>query len=177
MKHSSRTVATRAALLTLATTLAACGGGGGGSTTPTPVTTQPAARSEITVTISPDSPVATPSGNRDFPWRVDWTVVLRESAGLGGNVNHVDVGFVNSFGFETKGALNYGADEIVRRAGTNHIVARGELRIPLSMLYRADGFGGRTILLKNAVDFTDDRGNHVVLGASANVLLHDGVRH
>ena len=169
MKHSSRAVV---AILT-AVLLPACGGGGGGTTSPTPVTTQPAARAEVQVTISPDSPVAKASGDRQYPWKVDWTVVLRETAGLGGNVNHVDVSFVNNFGFETKGVLNYGADEVVRAAGTNHIAARGELRIPLSMLYRADGVGGRTILLKNAVDFTDDRGNHMVLGASANVLTHD----
>jgi hypothetical protein len=158
-------------------TLPACGGGGGGTTTPTPVTTMPAppARAELIVSISPDSPVAQPSGDRTYPWTVEWIVVLRETAGLGGNVNKVDVGFVNSFGFETKSALNYGATEIKRRAGTNHLAARGELHIPLAMIYRADGFGGRTIRLKNAIDFTDDRGNRQVLGASANVLLHDGV--
>ncbi|MCQ7029866.1 hypothetical protein MRO55_25510, partial [Escherichia coli] len=86
-------------------------------------------------------------------------LVLRETAGLGGNVNYVDVSFVNSFGFETRSALNYSANEVIRRAGTNHIDARGELRIPLAMVYSADGFGQRTITLKNAISFTDDRGN------------------
>lgn len=158
--------------------LGACGGGGG-STTPTPVSTPtppPATRAELDVAISPESPVATPSGNREFPWRVEWTVVLREVAGLGGNVNYIDVGFVNSFGFETRSALNYSANEIIRRAGTNHVNARAELRIPMSMVYRADGFGGRTILLKNAINFTDDRGNTQNLGVSANVLLNDAAR-
>ena len=41
-----------------------------------------------------------------------------------------DVGFVNSFGFETPNALNYGADTIIRRAGSNHLSARGDLSIP-----------------------------------------------
>ena len=63
--------------------------------------------------------------------RSQGNMVLRESAGLGGNVNYIDVGFVNSFGFETRGALNYGPDEIIRRAGTNHLTARGELRVGL----------------------------------------------
>jgi hypothetical protein len=158
--------------------LPACGGGGGSPTGPTPVTPTPApaTRAEVSVSISPESPVATPSGNGTYPWRVEWNVFLRETAGLGGNVNYIDVGFVNSFGFETRGALNYGADEIIARAGSNHLTARGELRVPMSMVYRADGFGGRTILLKNAINFTDDRGNTQTLGASAHVLLEDWAR-
>lgn len=169
---------TPVALFLAVLALPACGGGGGSTTGPTPVTPTPApaTRAEVSVSISPEHPVATPTGDRNYPWRVEWTVVLRESAGLGGNVNYIDVSFVNNFGFETKGALNYGADEIIRRAGTNHLNARGELRVPMSMLYRADGFGGRTILLKNAVNFTDDRGNTQTLGTSANVLLEDWIR-
>lgn len=150
---------------------AGCGGGGGGTpsapSTPAPT---PATRAAVTVSLNPTSPVAQPNADRNYPWRVDWTVVLRETAGLGGNVNYVDVGFVNSFGFETPSALNYGADVIIRRAGRNHLDARGELQIPLSMVYRADGFGGRTITLKNAVSFTDDRGNHMMLGTTATVV-------
>jgi len=130
----------------------------------------------VAVGITPTSPVVQPTGDSTYPWRVDWTVVLRETAGLGGNVNYVDVAFVNSFGFETPGALNYGADEIIRRAGRNHLDPRGELQIPLSMRYRADGLGGRTITLKNAVSFTDDRGNKMMLGATAIVVSVNSVR-
>jgi hypothetical protein len=85
------------------------------------------------------------------------TLVLRETAGLGGNVNYV----------------NYGADTIIRRAGTNHLTPLGELRIPLSMIYSADGFGQRTITLKNAVSFTDDRGNATMIGVNASVVSHE----
>jgi hypothetical protein len=77
---------------------------------------------------------------------------------------------VNSFGFETPTALNYGADTIIRRAGTNHLTAKGELRIPLSMIYSADGFGQRTITLKNAISFGDDLGNAMMLGVTASVV-------
>jgi hypothetical protein len=153
-----------------------CGGGGGGSSAPTNVPPPPpvATRAEVSLEITPASPVARPTGDAAYPWRVDWTLNVRETAGLGGNVNFVDVSFVNSFGFEVPRALNYGASEIIDRAGTNHVRARGELQIPLSMLYRADGFGGRTITLKNAVSFTDDRGNAMTLGATATVVSVDG---
>lgn len=157
---------------------ASCGGGGGGTpAAPSAPAPPPAAtRAVVEVDITPSTPVAQPTGDGTFPWRVQWTVVLRETAGLGGNVNFVDVSFVNSFGFETPGALNYGANEISQRAGTNHLAARGQLQIPLGMTYRADGFGGRTITLKNAVSFTDDRGNNMMLGATATVVSKDVVR-
>jgi hypothetical protein len=157
--------------------LGACGGGRGGTpTTPSTPAPTPATRAEVALSIAPTSPVAKPSADRTYPWQVDWTLVLKETAGLGGNVNYVDVGFVNNFGFETPSNLNYGADEIIRRAGRNHLDPRGELQIPLSMIYRADGFGGRTITLKNAVSFTDDHGNHVMMGATANVVSVNVVR-
>ena len=157
--------------------LAGCGGGDGGSNAPTaPTPAPPATQAVVTVEITPTSPVAQPTGDPTYPWRVDWTVVLRETAGLGGNVNFVNVGFVNSFGFEAPGVLNYGSTEVVDRAGTNHLAARGQLQIPLSMVYRADGFGGRTITLKNTVNFTDDRGHTMMLGATAMVVSVDVVR-
>lgn len=155
--------------------LAGCGGGGSSSAPTAPVATPPpvASRAEVTLTVSPPTLVAVANNDRTYPWRVDWTLILRETAGLSGNVNYVNVGFVNSFGFETPSALNYSADTIIRRAGTNHLDARGELRIPLSMIYSADGFGQRTITLKQAVSFTDDRGNANMLGVTASVVSHE----
>lgn len=152
-----------------------CGSDSPSAPAPAPTPT-PAARAEVVVTVSPVSPVAQPTGDARLPWRVEWTLVLRETAGLGGHLNFVDVSFVNSFGFETPSALNYGANEIVQRAGTNRLNARGELRVPLGMVYRADGFGGRSITLKNAANFTDDRGNTVMLGATATVVYEDITR-
>ena len=156
--------------------IAGCGGGGSTSAPSAPIATPTpqATRAEVTLTVSPPTLVAKPNNDRTYPWLVEWTLVLRETAGLGGNVNYVNVGFVNSFGFETPSALNYGASQIIQRAGTNHVGARGQLQIPLSMVYRADGFGGRTITLKNALSFTDDRGNAMTLGATATVVSVPG---
>jgi len=41
------------------------------------------------------------------------------------------------------------------------------------MIYSADGFGQRTITLKNAISFTNDRSNPTMLGATASVVLHE----
>ena len=164
--------------MAVASLLAGCGGGGGStpSAPAAPPAPPPAARAVLTVDITPTSPVAQPSGEPAFPWRVTWTIALRETAGLGANVNFVDVSFVNSFGFETPGALNIGASQITQLAGTNHIPARGQLLIPLGITYRADGFGGRSITLKNAISITDDRGNNMNLGATATVVSRESVR-
>jgi len=132
--------------------------------------TTPRRRLRSSAPLPPSSRAGWAGYDRTYPWRVDWTLVLRETAGVGGNVNYVSVGFVNSFGFETPTALNYGADTIIRRAGTNHLAAKGELRIPLSMIYSADGFGQRTITLKNAISFGDDLGNAMMLGVTAGVV-------
>jgi len=86
--------------------LGACGGGGGTPSAPSTPAPTPASRAEVTVSIAPASPVAQPSNDRTYPWRVEWTLVLKETAGLGGNVNYVDVSFVNNFGFETPGNLD-----------------------------------------------------------------------
>jgi hypothetical protein len=164
---------TRAALGGVCAVLLAGCGGGRSPTAPAATPTPIATRAEVTITVSPPTLGAKPNNDRTYPWLVEWTLVLHETAGLGGNVNYVNVGFVNSFGFETPSALNYGADTITRRAGTNHLAAGGELRIPLGMIYSADGFGQRTITLKNAVSFTDDRGNATMLGATAGVVSHE----
>ena len=156
----------------------ACGGGSSPSA-PTAVSTPRPTRSEVAVTFSPVSPVATPnttSTSDTWPWRVDYTIVLKESNGLGGNVNYVNTSFTNTFGFSTRTDLNYGADRIIAAAGTNHLTGGGELRIPLSMVYSADGFGGRAMTLKVAINFTDDLGSVTSLGGQANVVSVDQIR-
>jgi hypothetical protein len=90
--------------------LATVGCGGGSTSAPSAPPTPVPTRAEVTVTVSPPTLVAQVNNDRTYPWRVDWTLVLRETAGVGGNVNDVSVGSVNSFRFETPTGLNYGAD-------------------------------------------------------------------
>ncbi len=51
--------------------LGACGGGGGTPTTPSTPAPTPAARAEVSVGITPTSPVAKPTADRTYPWQVD----------------------------------------------------------------------------------------------------------
>jgi hypothetical protein len=72
--------------LARALVFAGCGGGGGGTPaapgTPPPT---PATRAAMTVSVDPTSPVAQPTGDRKYTRRVEWTLVLRETAGIDGN--------------------------------------------------------------------------------------------
>ena len=71
--------------------------------------------------------------------------VHANDGGLGSNVNYVNVGFVNSFAFETPSALNYGADTIIRRAGTNRLTRLGELQTRMVLASRPVEIEGRRL--------------------------------
>jgi hypothetical protein len=152
----------------------AAGGGGDSGTSPTspttPTPTPPtASRANISASIAPNPMSAQASGDAEFPWLVEFTVNVRETAGLGGNVDFINVTLRNpATGGETR-ALNYGANEVAERAGgTNHINARGSLTVPISIRYRLAG-GARRAVVITEIRFTDDRGNVMNATAEANI--------
>ena len=57
--------------------------------------------------------------------------------------------------------VNYSADYIVQRVGTNHVGARGTLLVPIGYVFQT-GDGGSQILLGVTVHFTDDRANPLI---------------
>jgi hypothetical protein len=152
-----------------AVALAAASGGGDSGTQPTPTPTPPVAtQANISASIAPNPMSAQPSGDAQFPWRVDFEVTVRETAGLGGNVNFINVILQNpATGGETQ-ALNYGSGEISSRAGTNHIDARGSLTVPIAIRYVLPGGARRAVIIAE-IRFTDDRRNTLNVTAQANV--------
>ena len=126
-------------------------------TAPTPT------QANITASISPNpvsatecvSPcVATDGSGRTFQWRVQGNVSIQETAGLGGNVNTITVTNFNP-------QIVYTSDVIAQRSGTNHIMARGILNVPVTVIYGLVGNvnATRSIVMSFLVSFTDDRGN------------------
>jgi hypothetical protein len=82
---------------------------------------------------------------------------VQETAGVAGNVDYINLTFLR--GSFVGNTVNYGADYIVQRLGTNHVGARGSISVPISYVYwTADG--GSDILLNVTVHFTDDLGHH-----------------
>jgi hypothetical protein len=141
----------------------------GSSSTTTPTPTQ----ANITVTLSPNpitAAVCSPNpcqstDGRQFQWRVQGTVTIQETAGIGANVNSITVTAFNP-------QIVYGSDVIIQRSGTNHIGARGMLIFPLAIDYGlvSSTTATRQIVLPFVIQLTDDRGNQLTAVAqwSAN---------
>jgi len=140
--------------------------GCGGDKSPTAPSSQPTT-ADITATVSPNPVIAsacTPTTcTTGFAFSAVFNLQISETAGVGGNVNFVNVTMRDSTTGAEIGTINFGADEVIRRASTatNHVNARGSLSIVnLGVNYRLSG-GGRQGTLTVAVQFTDDRGNQI----------------
>ena len=84
------------------------------------------------------------------------TVVIRETAGVGGFVNLAAISLRSATTNVEIGTLSYSAQEIAALAGTNRITANGTLSIPgLGAAYRLPG-GARAATMSFAVALTDD---------------------
>jgi hypothetical protein len=109
----------------------------------------------VTLTVCSPNPCQLPNG-RLFRWRLQGTLTIQETAGIGGTVDSITVTAFNPQSVVT-------AANIVQRSGTNHVPALGTLIIPLTFNYglvdNADA--RRQIVLPYLVRFTDDRGNHL----------------
>lgn len=154
-----------------AVALAAAGGGdsgtsSGGSTTPTPPPT--ASQANIEASLAPNPINAQASGNPSFPWSIEFQVTVRETAGVGGNIDFINTTIRDLETGTESPALNYGADTIISRAGTNHVNGRGNLTVPLGLRFRLAGGGRAAVLIAN-IRFTDDRGNVVTTVAQTNI--------
>ena|SRR5437867_2187317 len=128
----------------------ACGGSNSTPTAPTPT------RASITLTVSPNPATATvcplpcgilgiPDDPYSYHFSVAGTLTIQETAGVGGNIDSVNVQPTNSF--------NTGYQSIRRFA------ANGTVQFPLWAAYGVGSPNGSQSILIAAV-FTDDRGNH-----------------
>jgi len=159
-----------AVLVCAAIAAAACGSGGGSSpTTPTaaPTPAPQAARSALSVTVTPNPVIATPSTDASFPWVASFTVAVRETAGLACNMNRVNATIVGG-----ASAIEWGVNEIQSRTTgrTNYIAANGSLDIPnIGFTYRG-AFGARSLAFTVIVEAIDARGATVTASTSVQAL-------
>lgn len=150
-----------------------------GSSTPTappgpPPTTLPS-RGAWSLSVTPDPIIATPSGDREFPWGASWRVTIRDTAGLHGDVNRVSTTARNNFGF-TFVVSDFNPDQIIRGIGTNHIDRNGTLTFSDGMSrYRADGNGGQQITLTIAAEIIDANGNRITTSSDVRITAQGSV--
>ncbi len=158
--------------------LPACGGGNSGPSSvpaPTPAPTQ----AVVVVTVTPTPVLAVPidqrpdfcGQNKGWDFTADWSTTVRETAGLGGNVNFINVTAKNAAGFELfKAPLNFDANYVIKAAGTNHVNGGGQIVVKEMGMCYALSTGLRSVHVVQVVNFTDDRGHLMNIQTEFEIL-------
>ena len=145
----------RVAILALLLFAVACSSGT--PTTPAPnqaSITAALSPNPITATVCSPTCAAIDGSGRLFQWRVQGSVTIQETAGLGGNVASITVTNFNP-------PIVYTSDVIAQRSGTSHVAAKGSLVVPVTVIYGLvdNPAASRAIVMSFVVLFTDERGN------------------
>lgn len=138
-------------LLGMALALPGCGGDGGTTPTPTPTPTPGPSQANITVTIS--NPTYFTGGVPGFGYRLQFGLNVRESAGLGANINFVRLEVYDAAGSLLERTEN-GANTV---PGGNRLNPNSSRDFNVTMGFNSDPLSGRFILI--GLGTTDDRGN------------------
>lgn len=148
-----------------------CGGSSGSSPTPVAVPT-PAQRSVLVATVEPNPVIWVAAGTRcaTQPDLALWTTTIKETAGLSGNVNFINVtARSKTTGLEFN-TINYSASDVTSRASTNHINASGQISLSIGICSTLSATQGRQQTITQVVNFTDDRGNVINVQTVFDVL-------
>ena len=145
----------RVAILALLLFAVACSSGT--PTTPAPnqaSITAALSPNPITATVCSPACAAIDGSGRLFQWRVQGSVTIQETAGLGGNVASITVTNFNP-------PIVYTSDVIAQRSGTSHVAAKGSLVVPVTIIYGLvdNPAANRAIVMSFVVSFTDEKGN------------------
>jgi hypothetical protein len=117
----------------------------------------------LTATCNPSLVPAVVPADPAFAWQISWVLEVRETAGIAGRVNFLQVTIAD------QQVLVLDAAGIVAAAGSNNVGARGALQIPLTLLYNLPD-GGRLANVTTTVNFTDARGNVLVTSAQLRIV-------
>ncbi|HKC12546.1 MAG TPA: hypothetical protein VKI41_10975 [Vicinamibacteria bacterium] len=154
--------------------LPACGGGSSPTAPAAPPPTTLPPRAQITVTFTPDPVVATPATGTDptRPFHATYTMTIRETSGLSGNVNFWNETLENPVTGLFSGTVSFGADRVIALAGTNHLQAMGSLNIARSYDYGPGGNSGtgRGVISHVVVQVTDDKGNVINVEGTIRII-------
>jgi hypothetical protein len=159
-------------------TLPACGGSSS-PTTPTPTPTPVPTLAVVVATVTPTPVLAVPIRQRptfcppnpDWQFVAAWTTTVRETAGLSGNVNYINVIARNALGFDLFPApINFDVNYVIRKAGTNHVNGGGQITLTdMGMCYFLTT-GLSSLHVVQVVNFTDDRGNVMNIQTEFDIL-------
>ena len=138
-------------LLGIALALPGCGGDSSSTPTPTPTPTPGPTAANIAVTIN--NPTAFSGGVPGFGYSLQFGLNVRESAGLGANINFVRLEIYNASGSLLERTEN-GANTV---PGGNRLNPNSSRDFNVTMGFNSDPVSGRFVLI--GLGTTDDRGN------------------
>jgi hypothetical protein len=157
MKRYGMRFAKRSALVIGAILLAACGDDS--PTTPAATPTPEPSISTITATITPNPVIADanpyPDTRDKWPFMASFTVTVKETSGLAANVSKISITFTGN-----PTPVIYTVNWIRSSAGTNFIAGKGQLEIPMGLLYVGPS-GGRVANVSVVVEAVDAKSNVV----------------
>jgi hypothetical protein len=145
--------------------------GGCGSSPTTPATPSPSALPQAAIALSVDVAPLGPSPDPSGPFEAHWNVVMRETAGVGGNVQFVNAMVRDASSGATArptGGISYGTTELLARLGTTRIPGNGSVTLPETLTYSLAS-GGRQASLTVTMRFVDDSG-HFVTATTQTVI-------
>jgi hypothetical protein len=125
------------------------------SPSPNPSGSPAATMALVSATCVPSIVPAVPSVFAGFAWQVSWVLDVRESAGINGRVNFLQVTIAD------QQVMFMDAAGIAAVAGSANVAARGALPIPLTLPYNLPD-GGKLANVTATINFTDARGNVLV---------------
>jgi len=149
-------------LLGLALALPGCGGGDSTTPTPTPTPTPGPTQANVTVTIN--NPTYGPGGTAGFGYSLEFGLNVRESAGLGANINFVRLEIFNASGSLLERSEN-GANTV---PGGNRLNPNSSRDFNVILGFNSDPLNGRYVVIR--LGTTDDRG-HAQVASSTNLLF------
>lgn len=128
-----------------------------GGATPEPTIAQ------VGATCSPSLVTAVPSAFAGFAWQISWVLDVRESNGIAGRINYLQVAIAD------RQVLFLDSAGIAAVAGSANVGARGSLQIPLSLSYNLPD-GGKLANVTTTISFTDSRGNVLITSAQLRII-------
>jgi hypothetical protein len=135
-------------------------------TAPPPIPTPaPVTRAAISINVAPNPVVASNNSDRNFPYSMQYTLEITETAGLAVNINRIVQGFASG----NDAAIVWTPDLLVAGVGTNHIPPKGTYRVVLGSNYSTDT-GNRAATVRVTVEAIDANNNTVTATQTFNVV-------
>jgi hypothetical protein len=114
----------------------------------------------ITLSVDPNPIIATPSASPGFSFAVQFTVIIQETSGVGGNMQLVRSTLFDPVTGQTVALNTYDDKDLIVFSGTNRVEPKGTLKVTQILNYTiASNNLTKAANLTVFIQFKDDHGN------------------